>query len=257
MIIYFSATGNTEFVAKEFAKALDDEILNFTDKVKKNDLSEIYSEKPFVICAPIYACEMPRIMRDMLKKTPLTGNKNVYFVFTSAGFMGAAGKLAHFLCIKKKLKYKGTADIQMPRNYVTDTHYGGVPEQSEVDEVIKAAPQKIQNAAEIIKNGGKLKSRYVTFAELAITMPVNWYYAKYLLKSDDFYTTESCIGCGLCEKVCSLNNISMQNKKPVWGNTCMHCMACISKCPKLAIEYGTITQGKNRYIYPKVLKTKE
>ena len=54
MIIYFSATGNTEYVAKELAKRLDDECVNLLDRVKNDDYSELSSEKPFVICAPVY-----------------------------------------------------------------------------------------------------------------------------------------------------------------------------------------------------------
>lgn len=35
-----------------------------------------------------------------------------------------------------------------------------------------------------------------------------------------------------------LNNIRLENGKPVWGKHCTHCMACICDCPKEAIEYG-------------------
>ncbi|MBB2183251.1 4Fe-4S binding protein [Lachnospiraceae bacterium MD1] len=56
------------------------------------------------------------------------------------------------------------------------------------------------------------------------------------------------MGCRICEKACPLNNISMVNKKPIWGENCTHCMACISKCPKKAIEFGNTTQGKTRYL---------
>lgn len=33
MILYFSATGNTEFVAKQLAKRLDDECINLLDRI--------------------------------------------------------------------------------------------------------------------------------------------------------------------------------------------------------------------------------
>ena len=54
----------------------------------------------------------------------------------------------------------------------------------------------------------------------------------------------------LCEKLCPLNNIELQNKEPVWGTNCTHCMACICGCPKEAIEYGRISKGKVRYQCP-------
>jgi epoxyqueuosine reductase QueG len=39
----------------------------------------------------------------------------------------------------------------------------------------------------------------------------------------------------------------MKEDKPSWQNNCTHCMACISGCPTLAIEYKNKTQGKPRY----------
>ena len=56
-----------------------------------------------------------------------------------------------------------------------------------------------------------------------------------------------CIGCGKCEKLCPLNNITLQNARPVWGTNCTQCMACICYCPTRAIEYGKKSAGKPRY----------
>ena len=57
----------------------------------------------------------------------------------------------------------------------------------------------------------------------------------------------ACIGCGKCVELCPLNNIHLENGKPVWGKNCTHCMACICYCPKEAIEYGKKSKGKPRY----------
>ena len=45
---------------------------------------------------------------------------------------------------------------------------------------------------------------------------------------------------------CPLNNIRLENGKPVWGKHCTHCMACICDCPKEAIEY--IEKLNHQYI---------
>ena len=46
-------------------------------------------------------------------------------------------------------------------------------------------------------------------------------------------------GCmrSMCQKL-SMNNIVFENGKPIWGNQCTHCMACICYCSTEAIEYG-------------------
>ena len=46
MVLYFSATGNTEYIAQELARCLEDECINLLDRIKQNDHSVLYSEKP-------------------------------------------------------------------------------------------------------------------------------------------------------------------------------------------------------------------
>ena len=94
MILYYSATGNTEYIAQELARQLDDECLNLLEQIKTNDHTPIHSDKPFIFCAPIIVCEMPRFLAKFLKVQTFTGSKDVYFVFTSGGYCGIAGPLA-------------------------------------------------------------------------------------------------------------------------------------------------------------------
>ena len=41
MVLYFSATGNTEFIAKELAKRMGDECINLLDRIKKQDYTPL------------------------------------------------------------------------------------------------------------------------------------------------------------------------------------------------------------------------
>ena len=52
MILYFSATGNTRFVARRLATLLGDESLDLLDRSRRGDHSPIRSDRPFVICSP-------------------------------------------------------------------------------------------------------------------------------------------------------------------------------------------------------------
>ena len=71
MVLYFSATGNTRFIAKQLAKRLDDECIDLLDRIKTKDHSGFYSKKPYVICSPIYVCEPPIFLMKYLKKAYL------------------------------------------------------------------------------------------------------------------------------------------------------------------------------------------
>lgn len=250
MVLYFSATGNTEYIAKELAKRLDDECINLLERFKTQDHSVLHSEKPYIICAPVYVCEMPRFMSKYLKEQTFTGSKEVYFIFTSGGYCGISGQLAKWMFQKKGMTYHGHAEFKMPRNYVANDAYPML-EPDEIKNRIKNSYCRLDSVASDIKTGKKLTARHIFLFETIVTLPFNPIWSKYKLRAKDFYCTDKCIGCGKCAKLCPLNNIEIKDKKPVWGDACSHCMACIGNCPVKAIEYGTISQNKERYNFGK------
>ncbi|MBR5229827.1 MAG: EFR1 family ferrodoxin [Firmicutes bacterium] len=250
MILYFSATGNTEFIANELAARIGDDCINLLDRIKKQDFSSIHSEKPFIICAPVYVCEIPRFMAKYLKRLSFTGNRNVYFVLTSGGYCGPSGLLLKKIFKSKKMVYRGHAEFRMPRNYVINESYPML-EKEQVEERILASCKQLEQVSLDIIAGKKLTARHVFLFETLITLPFNPIWCKYKLTAKDFYVKDSCIGCGKCQKLCPLNNIIIEGGKPVWGTQCTHCMACIGNCPVKAIEYGTITQDKEPYNFKK------
>ena len=250
MVLYFSATGNTEYIATQLAHKLNDECVNLLDRIKNNDHSVLHSDKPFVICAPVYVCEMPRFMSKYLKEQTFTGSRDVYFIFTSGGYCGISGQLAKWMFRQKKMNYLGHAEFKMPRNYVANNSYPML-EFDEIKDRILKSRDKVNAVAGDILAGRKLTARHIFLFETIITLPFNPVWCKYKLLAKDFYCTDKCVGCGKCAKICPLNNISIKECKPVWGDRCSHCMACIGNCPTRAIEYGSITQEKEQYNFGK------
>jgi len=250
MVLYFSATGNTEYLARELARLLDDDCLNLLSRVKADDHTPLHSEKPFVICAPVYVCEMPRFLSKYLKQQEFTGSREVYFIFTSGGYCGISGPLAKAIFRKKGMIYRGHAEFKMPRNYVANDAYPMLTPEEIKTRILTCRDQLFPVAAGI-RAGEALTARHVFLFESIVTLPFNPVWCKFKLQAKDFYATDKCVGCGKCVKLCPLNNISLQDKKPVWSNSCTHCMACIGNCPVEAIEYGNITQNKEKYNFGK------
>ena len=77
--------------------------------------------------------------------------------------------------------------------------------------------------------------------------PVNAVFYSFFVKDRKFRTTDQCVSCGKCVESCLLHNISLEQGRPVWHGHCTHCMACISRCPTGAIEYGKHSVGLRRY----------
>jgi len=247
MVLYFSGTGNTEYIAKLIANGLGDECVDLFDRIRTNDKSPLHSEKTYIICTPIYVCEMPLFLIKYLNSITFNGNNKVYFIFTSGGYCGSAKVQAKLFSMKKNLKFLGCAEFVMPRNYVANNRYA-MDDEKIIYAKIEAATKKVGQVVKDIKNEKKLKSRHIWLFETLIIAHFAPIWTKYKLVAKDFYTTDECVGCRICEKVCPLNNIKIVDRKPGWGENCTHCMACISKCPKNAIEFDSKTQGKPRYL---------
>ena len=60
-----------------------------------------------------------------------------------------------------------------------------------------------------------------------------------------FYTSDKCVGCGLCSKLCPCQNITMSDKHPVWNHACIGCNACVVYCPHKAIMFETPDAYRN------------
>ena len=250
MVLYFSATGNTEFIAKELANRIGDEAINLLPRIKAGDFSPIHSDKPFIICAPVYVCEIPRFMTKYLKKLDFTGSRDVFFILTSGGYCGPSGPLLKKLFKSKKMIPHGHAEFKMPRNYVASDDYPML-EKEEVEARITESYKHLDEVAKDIISGNALTARHVVCFETLITVPFNPIWCKFKLSAKGFHVEGNCAGCSKCEKLCPLNNIKIVDKKPVWDKNCTHCMACIANCPTNAIQYKDITQKKDPYIFSK------
>lgn len=248
MILYFSGTGNSEYTAKRINRIINDDAINLFEKLRDNNNSEIHSVCPWVIISPTYAWRIPRILQKWLEKTKLTGNNDIYFIMTCGGSIGNAGKFLKNLCADKGMNYLGCFEVVMPENYIA---MFSTPTKEEAIEIITKADNVIDKAAEIILKGEAFPENSVTLTGKINSGFVNDIFYPMFVKAKKFYTTDSCISCGKCVKVCPMRNIAVKNGKPVWGNNCTHCMACICSCPKEAIEYGNHSEGQPRYTCPK------
>lgn len=254
MVLYFSATGNTRYIAELIAKEIGDETLDLLERIREKDYSPIRSKKPFVICSPVYVCEMPIFLADFIKKLKLRGNPEVYFVFTSAGYAGISGMLSKKLAEGKRMRFMGYAELAMPKNYIASDRYAELDE----DEIIYRIENCTHAAKQVAYNIKQEKvlnwSRHVYLIEKAVILPFTPWWVKNKQPTKDFHASDKCISCGKCASVCPIKNIILKDGKPVWtGPSCTHCMACICNCPTEAIDYGNITQKKDKYNIKKYL----
>ncbi len=242
MVLYFSGTGNSRYVAKKIAEIAGDRVVSVNQKLKDADYGEITSTQPLVFVAPVYAGRIPRVMEEYIRRVRFSGTTEAYFVGTCAATPWQTVRYTEKLCKEKGWHSLGFHSVVMPQGYVA----GGGTQPEEVNQrVLQAAEPKILQIAAMIRDKKALPEEVPGKAMMSKVLNPIMYAT--MISAKSFYATEQCVGCGECAVRCPLNNIRMVDGKPQWDKTCTHCMACIAGCPHTAIEYGKKTVGKPRY----------
>ena len=244
MILYFSGTGNSRYIAERIAKSLGDELLSMNDRIKTGDTSPVAPDERLIVVTPTYAWRIPRIVRDYLAETDFPCGAQTWFVMTCGSEIGNAAGYNRALCQEKQLTYMGTAQIIMPENYIAMFN---APQAEEARQIVgKAEPDIDRVISDIVANQAFPQPRNNIYDRF-MSGPVNPIFYSFFVKANAFTAGSTCTGCGQCAKICPTNNITIQDGEPVWGGDCTHCMACICRCPLEAIEYGKKSLGKPRY----------
>ena len=254
MVLYYSGTGNSKFIAKCIASALETDCLNLNERIKTGDTSSVQTEENVILVTPTYAWRIPHIVSDWFEKVDLVSAKCIWFVMDCGSEIGNAAKYNRQLAAQKQLQYMGTAQIIMPENYIAMFN---APRKEQARSIVEQAEPALQKVLAQLKAGQEFPPPRETLYDRLMSGPVNPVFYRFFVKADAFRATDACIGCGKCVELCPLNNIRLENGKPVWGKNCTHCMACICYCPKEAIEYGKKSKGKPRYHFEALEKKRD
>lgn len=244
MVLYFSGTGNSRYVAGRVARALGEPLCSLNERIKAGDYSPVETGERLIVVTPTYAWRIPRLVGDWLQKTKFPGAKRVWFLMTCGSEIGNAEKYNRALSREMGLSYMGTAQVVMPENYIALFRVPGVEESRQI--VTRAEPD-IDRAIAALAAGEAFAPPRNNLYDRVVSGPVNPVFYALVVKDRAFAAGATCTGCGRCAQLCPTNNIVLRSGKPVWGGNCTHCMACISYCPTEAIEYGKKSVGKPRY----------
>ena len=239
-IYWFSGTGNSLYAAKRLSAEMGGyPLVQITDNAPEGAAGGAGAKVGFVF--PSYYGNLPRAVKMFVEKLEIKPDTYIFAVVT----MGAVGQ-GSVGSMNKALKAKGLRlnygrGVLMPANYVIS--YNPADRDKKAKALSKADERLRVFAREIEARLQSVKSLPVTARNLF----------KDIEKLDAAFTVSGeCTNCGICEKICPVRNIKMENDKPVWQHHCEHCIACISWCPIKAIDYGKKTQARRRYSNPHV-----
>jgi ferredoxin len=248
IIYYFSGTGNSLKIAKDIAAQLGDTKLTRIQKpFKKPDLSA----DRIGIVFPCYMWGVPLVVKEFAQQLGAGPDKYIFAVSTYGGFQ--AGTLP---MLAKALKAGGMKlstgfGLRMPGNYTP--MYGAIPEATQKKN-FECAAGKIGNIVETVKAGKSVELDSNNWIINTLFSGLIYKGGSKKIRSADtkFHALDTCTKCGICAKVCPVENIKLVDGRPQWLGHCEQCLACLQWCPVEAIQLGKKTIGRKRYHHPDV-----
>jgi ferredoxin/flavodoxin len=257
MIIYFSGTGNSRYVADTLSKRIgDNQLYPLIDAPNSTENCDQLG-----IVTPIYSWGIPPIVLKQINQLLISvKTKYVWVVLVCGDEVGLAHKMIYRAFEMKDVKVDAIMSIQMPNNYVLLPGFNVDPKALErkkieasaerIGEIVSVLAARKTDVEDVVKGGMawlKTKCVYHLFKRWGI-FPGKWH-----------VNTNKCVGCGKCAKVCPVKNIKMgkcdvenaDKKVPMWHKNCTSCLACYHICPEKAIDYLNSTKNKGQYYFSK------
>lgn len=243
-VIYFSGTGNTEFIAKKINDELENnnievDMINIEKvKLKTEDYRKYDS---LIIGSPVYVERYPEILLKYIKNIP-KDYENKCMLFTTQGLDRPTTSFQYFINRFPYLNVTYCESIPMPNNFF-NFMFERLPEEEE-KKIVAGSMELCKTAVNNFLQGKTNFYPVKRIKVIGINIIYKMFYpfiAKIMTKKIKIDTTK-CVKCRLCEKRCPVNAIKIVDKVTINKN-CLMCQRCMSNCPKDAFYYK-----KKKYI---------
>lgn len=255
-LYYFSATGNTKFVAdrlkdqfNRFGKVLQ---LISIENVEEIDLEEC---EYLIIGTPVHSELPPRLVTDFINRLPETSRNIKCLIYSTQGASGSVS--TEFL--KNILVGKGyNVLIQTSFRMANSYYFGFGVERSEKDiiEYCKKVEEKVKLITEKFLKEESHREGAASVRVLIGNAMSSGFYKMLPRLSRNLTSTDECTKCGLCVRNCPKNNITLEEGHAVFHSSCVMCSRCIHVCPVNAIRYKGKKINQNQKKLMKYLELK-
>jgi ferredoxin len=245
VILYFSGTGNSKYIAELFCSHIKAKSYSIEDKIDFGQL--IVSEEIIGFCYPIYGSRIPRIMREFVKKyMEALKNKKVVIFCTQWIFSGDGARAFTDIFPRDFIKVIYAEHFYMPNN-VNNLFFLPLANEKKIKKYKIKSEQKMVLVCQNIKNGA-IKKRGFNALSRILGLMQGALMPKLEKKSmNKVRISDDCTLCRFCVSICPIGNLEYINGKIIQKNNCTICYRCINKCPQKAIT--VFFRGKVRKQY--------
>lgn len=238
-IYYFSATGNSLQVAKTMAAMQEAELLSMPIH-----RGTVCNSKVIGFVFPTYFWGVPRTVAEFIKDLHVEEDRPYLFAVTTYGALhgGVLGHVSRLLNARG-LNLNYGLPIQAVANFIEEYN----PKVGSAKKNLANAEQLARKAAKEIMEGKQNGPfRYSIWDKMFYKI-----YTGIKLNHDEgFHVDDTCIQCGICQKICPNQNIVLECGSLKFQHRCEHCVACINCCPQNAIQWKRTTKKRIRYKNP-------
>lgn len=241
-IYYFSATGNSLKMAMDIASKRKDIVIR---KIGIDIIDKHPETKEIGFIFPVYMGTIPDIVRKFLLNFPF--EKDVYYYSICTYYLYKGNTLSS---VGRLLKDKGV--VLNYGAYLSTV--GNCLKEYEVsmNKRIKVLEQAKRDSAIIVNDIlSKKENSPIGYCKTMERFHQFLFKLVFASTHKQFTLENNCISCGRCEKLCPVNNISINDGVPKWGKSCIACHACVHWCPQNAINIGK-SKGRLQYHNPDI-----
>jgi ferredoxin/flavodoxin len=277
-LFYFSGTGNTFALANDIAGRIGSDLISIS-KIDYQERIHIDAER-IIIVFPSYLAPVsgvPLIVERFVRKIDNINKLSIFAVCNCGGYesVNALPSLRKLRKIIKSCGGKLYAEysVRLPMNNL-DYDDIPIPISRDTEDIIRKSRLKISYICSRIIKGKKEKYKISKSMFMQIMTPFYRLMLPYVIKDlkekakepensrlqyfelmpltdKSIVIAEKCIGCGICSRVCPVNNIKVVNMRPVFHHRCEICFACDEWCPLNAIHHWSRAKGV-KYHHPEV-----
>lgn len=222
MILYFTATGNSRWIAELLAEAMHDTAVSIVDCLKQGSIpAGLSTADRLGIVFPVHSWYAPRVLIDFLSQLRLPDCCYRYAVCTCGDDMGKGmNRLAeHF-------PLDAAWSVAMPNTYVP---MFDLDDEALCRKKIENARHAIASIAADVIARKKVWNVHEGGAAWLKTYVVNPLFVRFTIGTKGFHVDEGCVSCGICRKSCPVGNIRMVDGRPVWGKA-VHSLHGVPAC---------------------------